>query len=231
MSAWLTSALITAAEIGLLVSIAFIVFLHVQARARRADRARTMQLVQRLKKGASDHESAILKALTEVYGLSETDAGDKAKELIDHEKSLYRKVMGLFLGRDRTGIGRFDDDLRALLGAWRSLSEGDPEAEDGELPPGSPVRLREENRRLQAQVERLEADLAEALATMENMLAEYASMYEGGHAEGEQRMQDEMARLRRALATKEPATSSPAVEDPLADYEIPELNEVVGKKR
>ncbi len=231
MSAWLTSALITAAEIGLVVSIAFVVLLHLQARSRRLDRARTMQLAKRLKKSANDHESAILRALTEVYGLSETDAGDKAKELIDHEKSLYRKVMGMFLGRDRTGIGRFDDDLRALLRAWRSLSEGDPDAEDGNLPPGSPVRLREENRRLQAQVERLEADLAEALATMENMLAEYASMYEGGHAEGEQRMQDEMARLRKALAANEPATSSPAVEDPLADYEIPELNEVVGKKR
>jgi len=230
VSAWLTSVLITAAEIGLMASVAFAVFLYLQARARRADRTRAMQLVRRLKQGAADHETALVAALTEVYGLSESDAGDKAKELIDHEKSLYRKVMGMFLGRDRTGIGRFDEDLRALLRAWRSLTEGDPDAEDGNLPPGSPVRLREENRRLQAQVERLEADLAEALATMENMLAEYASMYEGGHAEGEQRMQDEMARLRKALAANEP-TDMPVADDPLADYDIPELNDVVGKKR
>ncbi len=231
MNEWLTSVLIAAAETGVVVSIVFAVFLSLQARARRADRARARQLVRRLKQGAADHETALIAALTEVYGLSDSDAGDKAKELIDHEKSLYRKVMGMFLGRDRTGIGRFDEDLRALLHAWRSLSEGDPEAEGESLPPGSPVRLREANRRLQAQVERLEADLAEALATMENMLAEYASMYEGGHAEGEQRMQDEMARLRKVLAVKEPVTDVPVADDPLADYEIPELNDVVGKKR
>ncbi len=224
MSEWLTSLLITGAELGLVVSVAFGIYLYGQSRARASDRARARELAQRLRKGAADHESAVLAALTEVYGLGSEAAGEKARELIEHEKSLYRKVLALFLGRDRTGIRRFDEDLQKLLHAWRSLSEGDPAHPDAEAPPGSPRALRAENCRLREQVEKLEADLAEALATMENMLAEYASMYEGGHAEGERRMQDEMARLRQALAANE---ASAVDDDPLGDYEIPELKDVV----
>lgn len=200
MSEWLTGLLLAAAEFGLLVSVAFGVYLYFQSRGRRDDRARAMELVTRLKKGAADHETALITALVESYGLAEEAAGDTARALIDQEKSLYRKVMRMFLGRDRTGIGRFDEDVRTLLMAYRNLIEA-PEAEDEAA--ASPARLRKENQALRARNAKLEADLAQAMATMENMLAEYASMYEGGRKEGEQRMKNEMFRLRQALGRNE----------------------------
>ncbi len=198
MSEWLAGLLLAAAEFGLLVSVAFGVYLYFQSRGRRDDRARAMELVARLKKGAADHETALITALVESYGLAEEAAGDTARALIDQEKSLYRKVMRMFLGRDRTGIDRFDEDVRTLLMAYRNLIEA-PDAEAA----ASPARLRKENQALRARNAKLEAELAQAMATMENMQAEYASMYEGGHKEGEQRKKNEMFRLRQTLGRNE----------------------------
>lgn len=200
MSEWLTGLLLAAAEFGLLVSVAFGVYLYFQSRGRREDRTQAMELVARLKKGAADHETALITALVESYGLAEESAGDTARALIDQEKSLYRKVMRMFLGRDRAGIGRFDEDVRTLLMAYRNLIEA-PAA--GDEAAASPARLRKENQALRARNAKLEAELAQAMATMENMQAEYASMYEGGRKEGEQRMKNEMFRLRQALGRNE----------------------------
>ena len=200
MSEWLTGLLLAAAEFGLLVSVAFGVYLYFQSRGRREDRTQAMELVARLKKGAADHETALITALVESYGLAEETAGDTARALIDQEKSLYRKVMRMFLGRDRAGIGRFDEDVRTLLMAYRNLIEA-PAA--GDEAAASPARLRKENQALRARNAKLEAELAQAMATMENMQAEYASMYEGGRKEGEQRKKNEMFRLRQALGRNE----------------------------
>jgi len=204
MSEWLTGLLLAAAEFGLLVSLVFGVYLYLQSRGRRHDKARVRELVARLKSGAADHESSLITALVESYGLPEAAAGDRAQSLIDQEKSLYRKVMRLFLGRDRTGINRFDEDVRTLLMAYRNLIEAPPEVEGAE-DSSSPSVLRRENRRLRERNAKLEADLATAMATMENMLTEYASMYEGGRKEGKQRMKNEMFRLRQTLGTNTPA--------------------------
>ncbi len=216
MSEWLTGLLLAAAEFGLLVSVAFGVFLYVRARCRRHDHARALELVARLKQGAAAHEADLITVLKDAYGLGETEASDKARVLIDQEKSLYRKVMRMFLGRDRTGISRFDEDLRQLLQAWRELGETPAEAGAEAGTGASAAILRKENQRLRAQNAKLESDLAQAMATMENMLAEYASMYEGGRKEGEQRMKNEMFRLRQALESGE----SPPNDD------IPELTDI-----
>ena len=215
MSEWLTGLLLAAAEFGLLVSLVFGIHLYLQSRGRRDDRARARELVARLKNGAEDHETALITALVESYGLPRAAAEEMAGALIDQEKSLYRKVMRMFLGRDRTGIGRFDEDVRGLLLAYRNLIEAPPGEGEGEAA-ASPARLRKENQRLRARNAKLEADLAQAMATMENMLTEYASMYEGGRKEGEQRMKNEMFRLRQALENGELPP----------DDEIPELTDI-----
>ena len=63
--------------------------------------------------------------------------------------------------------------------------------------------LRKENEALRLENSSLQSRLAMSEETIENMMGEFSSMYEGGKKEGEQRLKNEMYQLKQSLNEEE----------------------------
>ena len=63
--------------------------------------------------------------------------------------------------------------------------------------------LRKENKALRLEVTSLQTKLKLSEETIESMMGEFSSMYEGGKKEGEQRLKNEMYQLKQSLDAEE----------------------------
>ena len=201
MSEFVTSVLLIGSETAVVLMLLAGVVVFFNMRRHRQNKTRAMELVNKLKKNEPEKCNKLQLLLMECYGLEEEAAKEKMEELMSKEKALYSKILNMYMGRGRDSIMGLDQDVLSLVESYRELFEGggDGNNDDEEGRPSSPLILRKENALLREAKAQLEMDLAAAMETMENMMAEYASMYEGGRKEGEKRLKNEMFKLQQKL--------------------------------
>ena len=121
----------------------------------------------------------------------------KPEALIAQETALYGGVLRVVLGPDRDALTTLDEKVEELSKAYRELgSDRAPDLAPG--PMSEEVRgLNEELATLRQAKQDLDKELAHAKAVTEHVLAEYASMYEGGRDEGMKRITAELDRLQK----------------------------------
>ncbi len=168
------------------------------------DKTLAMILVDKIKNAESSKREKLLSLLKDVYGYDDEKAEAKTDALIDCEKTLYGNLLKIFLKKEREKISEFDGCINELIESYQGFNNGGNENDGEKASPKDSklVLVREENTTLRETNARLKKDLDAAMQTMESMMSEYASMYEGGQKDGEQRMKNEMFKLRQVLETK-----------------------------
>lgn len=211
MSELATSILVVFSEIGVVFAIIFgaaIVFL---VKRFRGEKQMAKTLVAKLRKSEPERKEKLLSVLKENLGMNEKEANFTMEALNACEKSLYSRVIKVFLGKDRNSITDLNKDVEALVKGYQNLVSS-PKTEL--VQSHSDMAAKEENKKLRVEKLQLKKDLDNAMETMESMMGEYASMYEGGKKEGEQRMKNEMHQLKQKLSEK---VSKEEIEKDLAE--------------
>ncbi len=225
MNEFYSSLFLLISEIGVILLLILGTIIFMSKRRCMKDKALALVLVQKIKNAEPAKREKLLALLKDVYGYDDEKAEARMEALIDYEKTLYGNLLKIFLKKEREKISEFDNDLNRLIESYHSFShsEGESEGQD-EAPKSSKlVLIREENTSLREANAKLKKDLDAAMQTMESMMSEYTSMYEGGKKDGEQRMKNEMFKLQQTLARK--AEDGDEAEDTEINVEEIDLDE------
>ena len=217
MNEFYSSLFLLISEVGLFLLLILGTILLMARSRNRKDKALAMVLVDKIRKAEPEKREKLLALLKEEYGYDDEKAEEKIEQIMGHEKNLYNTLIQIFLKKKRERIAEFDRYLNELIESYQNVQpDGDEDGGESEDSRSSTLVItREENSNLRAANKKLKKDLDAAMQTMESMMAEYASMYEGGQKEGEQRMKNEMFKLRQVLEEKsdEDETDESGVED------------------
>ena len=214
MNEFYSSLFLLISEIGLILFLILGAILFMSRRRCMKDKALALVLVQKIKNAEPEKREKLLSLLKDVYGYDDEKAEARMEAMIDCEKSLYSNLLNIFLKKDRDKISKFDGYLNELIESYQIFNDVEGSGGEDEKQKNSKVILmREENSNLREANAKLKKDLDAAMQTMESMMSEYTSMYEGGKKDGEQRMKNEMFKLQQTLARK-------AEDDEVEDIEI-----------
>jgi hypothetical protein len=169
--------LVVAGDLLLILTVLLAVLLYRANRKRRSDQDQAVRFVQKLKTYESERRADLRQMLKETYRLDEHQLADNADALLSLEKSLYSRFLRIFLGKSPGALGTLDESVRSLLDGYRKLVPADRQ--------DSPEQkaMERENEELRLKAHALAAELQETRAAMDQILAEYTSMYGGNHAE------------------------------------------------
>jgi len=215
MNEFYSSLFLLISEIGLILFLILGAIIFMSRRRCMKDKALALVLVQKIKNAEPEKREKLLSLLKDVYGYDDEKAEARMEAMIDCEKSLYSNLLNIFLKKDRDKISKFDGYLNELIKSYQIFDnvESGGGKQDETQKNSKVILMREENSNLREANAKLKKDLDAAMQTMESMMSEYTSMYEGGKKDGEQRMKNEMFKLQQTLARK-------AEDDEVEDIEI-----------
>ena len=135
--------------------------------------------------------------------LTENKKDFKVKSLIDDERKIYERLINVSVNKDTSMLKLTINDINTLVNDYvkmltlkgKELANKDSEARE--------LILRKENEALRLENASLQTRLNLSEETIENMMGEFSSMYEGGKKEGEQRLKNEMYQLKQSLDGEE----------------------------
>lgn len=130
------------------------------------------------------------------------------KSLIDDERKIYERLINVSVSKDTSMLKLTINDINTLVNDYvrmltlkgKDLSNKDSDSRE--------LILRKENEALRVENKSLQTRLALSEETIENMMGEFSSMYEGGKKEGEQRLKNEMYQLKQSLDAEETKAKS-----------------------
>ena len=195
----LLSLMLIFAELGvalLLVLLALIIRFVLRS---RKDVKTTHGLIRHIKAMLTGHRDQL-----EDYfegKLEENKIDFNIETLIGDERKIYERLIKVSITKDTSLLKLTTDDINSLINNYVRLLaveaikviSTDEEKESHEL------KLRKENEALRLENASLQTRLSLSEETIENMMGEFSSMYEGGKKEGEQRLKNEMYQLKQQL--------------------------------
>lgn len=195
MSDMLASALIMTAEAAVVFAMAFGIISIRFIKRWRSDRSVAKDFVDKLREEEPAKNLKRIEILKEKYGLENEVIQPYIEEILVREKSLYSKIVGVFLNREGVTLKQFDDDIEALINAcYVPVANAPNNADDGEVEISVDseeiTELRTQNNQLKLENEKLVVELEDAKKQSEEMLAEYVMMY-GKEGEQERSKVDE----------------------------------------
>ncbi len=208
MSDSLLSFIIIFAELGgvlLLVVIGWVIYFIYKTKKEGKN---TRDLITHGKKMLSRHKSKLDAHFKEELELEEEKADINVKSLINNEKKLYEHLINVSISKDTSLLKLTINDINELINDYvRMLTlKGNVVADKNK--DSRELQLRKENEALRLENASLQKRLTESLETIESMMGEFSSMYEGGKKEGEQRVKNEMYKLKQSLESEEALVKS-----------------------
>lgn len=208
MSDSLLSFTIIFAELGgvlLLLVIGWVIYFIIRL---KKDGKTTKELVQHVKSMVSEHREQLNNHFAEEAETEKSKTDLKIETLIKDEKKLYEHLINVSISKDTSLLKLTVNDINALINDYvrmltlkgREVSNDDRDSRE--------LILRKENEALRVENESLQKRLTESLETIESMMGEFSSMYEGGKKEGEQRVKNEMYKLKQSLNSEEARVKS-----------------------
>lgn len=223
MNEFLTGMLVLTSELSAVLLLGAIVLLVVMIRRQRKHRRLALELIHRLRESEPERRQKLVALLTGHLEMNPEQADARARAMLKCETSLYSHVLRLFMGRDPEQLLQVDHDVERLVKSYYHLLEEEEDDEGDTERESLIVKLKRENRQLRDEKNTLQKNLETTMETLENMMDEYASMYEGGHKEGEQRMKNEMFKLRQKISKAVSGSNGEEETGTEADEDIPEL--------
>jgi FtsZ-binding cell division protein ZapB len=203
MSESLLSFTIIFAELGgvlLLVGIGWVMYFFY---CIRKEGKNTRELIVQVKEALPAHREQLVSYFKTELELEDKKADLNVHTLMNREKKLYDHLINVSISRDMTLLRLTADDLNSLINDYVRLLKLTIEKETDDSKISRELALKKENEALRIENASLKNRLENATETIENMMGEFSSMYEGGKKEGEQRVKNEMYKLQQAFKSEE----------------------------
>lgn len=175
-------------------------------RRRRKDVRAMRVLVDKVQARDGERLSALRAFLADHQGFGEPELGQRVILIDSQRKAFYQALVQAFLKHDAEAIARLDEPLDAYVDAYHLLAH----QERSEPAPAVPGEG-EDTARLQADNRRLKDELAITLSTLNNIFAEYTSMF-GEQAERTDLSVDEIIAAMEKYSGQQPGKQEPALD-------------------
>lgn len=168
----------------------------------------TQDLIKYIKEIIPEHKDKLINHFNNDAELEQKKKDFKVKSLIDDERKIYERLINVSVSKDTSMLKLTINDINTLVNDYvrmltlkgKDLSNKDSDSRE--------LILRKENEALRVENKSLQTRLALSEETIENMMGEFSSMYEGGKKEGEQRLKNEMYQLKQSLDAEETKAKS-----------------------
>ena len=137
--------------------------------------------------------------------LEENKIDFNIETLMADERKIYDRLIKVSITKDTNLLKLTTDDISTLINNYVRLLAltAKKESSTDEGKESNELKLKKENEALRLENASLQTRLGLSEETIENMMGEFSSMYEGGKKEGEQRLKNEMYQLKQSLDAEE----------------------------
>ena len=168
----------------------------------------TQDLIRHIKAILPAHQDKLNSYFNEDAELAQNKKDFNVKTLVDDERKIYERLINVSVSKDTSMLELTINDINTLVNDYvrmltlkgKELSNKDGDSRE--------LILRKENEALRLENASLQTRLTKSEETIENMMGEFSSMYEGGKKEGEQRVKNEMYKLKQSLDSEEAKVKS-----------------------
>ena len=168
----------------------------------------TQDLIRHIKAILPVHEDKLNNHFKEDAELTRNKKDFNVKSLIDEERKIYERLINVSISKDTSMLKLTVNDINTLINDYvRMLTLKGKDLSNKESDSRELI-LRKENEALRLENASLQARLTTSTETIETMMGEFSSMYEGGKKEGEQRLKNEMYQLKQSLDSEEAKVKS-----------------------
>lgn len=199
MSDSLLSFTIIFAELGgvlLLVVFGWVIYFIL---GLKKDGRTTKELMQHIKAIIPGHREQLENYFKNEMELEQNKTDFNIDTLIKDERKIYDRLIRVSITKDTSLLKLTTEDISSLINDYVRLLALTAEKESDDNKDSTELKLRKENEALRLDNDSLQKRLTESLETIESMMGEFSSMYEGGKKEGEQRVKNEMYKLKQSL--------------------------------
>jgi len=203
MNESLLSFIIIFAELGgvlLLLGIGWIVYFFIKL---KKDGRTTKELMQHIRAILPGHRDQLVNYFKNEMELEKNKTEFNIETLIKDERKIYDRLIKVSITKDIGLLKLTTDDINSLINNYVRLLALKAEKESDASKESTELQLRKENEALRIENISLNKRLEAETATIETMMSELSSMYEGGKKEGEQRVKNEMYKLKQSLNAEE----------------------------
>ena len=208
MSETLLNIIIVFSELGIGLLLALVAWVVYYIFGTKKEAKTTQDLIKRIKLILPKHEDKLNTHFNENAELEQSKKDFKVKSLIDDERKIYERLINVSISKDTSMLKLTIDDINTLINDYvrmltlkgKELSNKDSDSRE--------LILRKENKALRLEISSLTSKLKISEETIESMMGEFSSMYEGGKKEGEQRLKNEMYQLKQSLNAEEAKVKS-----------------------
>jgi len=202
------SIIIILAELGgFLLLVACIAAIYFFRKVKR-EGGYTKELVSSIKRIIPIHRDKLTTHFKEIVGLKENEVNLNVESLLDKEKKLYTQLINVSVHKDTSLLNLTINDINVLINDYVRMLTMKGKVVANENRDSRELQLRKENEVLRVEVASLQNRLDTETETIEKMMSEFSSMYEGGKKEGEQRLKNEMYKLKQSLDSEEARAKS-----------------------
>ncbi len=184
MSEIMASVLIMVSELAFVLAIAFGFSMYKTISRQRRDHEQAKLFVEKLREKEPERNSARIDLLKAQYQLDDDAIQTYIERLTATEKSLYGKIIKIFLGKEKEVLGGLDEDIEALVkncyvpvGNTHNPSSNEEDGVEIEVDSQQVADLTKGNTQLKEENERLIIELEEMKKQSTEMMAEYTMMY------------------------------------------------------
>ena len=168
----------------------------------------TQDLIRHIKAILPVHKDKLNNHFKEAAELTQNKKDFNVKSLIDDERKIYERLINVSISKDTSMLKLTVNDINTLVNDYvRMLTLKGKDLSNKESDSRELI-LRKENEALRLENASLQARLTTSTETIETMMGEFSSMYEGGKKEGEQRLKNEMYQLKQSLDSEEAKVKS-----------------------
>lgn len=206
MSDSLLSLIIIFAQFGGVLLIVLLVMVIRFILNSKKEGKTTHDLISQIKAFIPEHRDQ----LTEYFKdrLEQKKSDYNIDTLIQDERKIYDRLIQVSISKDTRLLKLTTEDINSLINDYVRLLALKAEKESDNEKESRDVLLRKENEALRLEKASLQTRLLTSNETIENMMGEFSSMYEGGKKEGEQRLKNEMYQLKQTLDSEEARVKS-----------------------
>jgi len=192
-----TSALVLGAELGAIVLIIFVVVLFVYWRRKKGDKGYVNNFVSTYKEDMDSQREVMKEILASKCFLEGKDANEFIERMDDVEKKLYKNILNMYMGYDRSNLEDIRGDVAGINEEWLKATEKSiSNAMENKVDDAEIQALTQEINDLKEENARIAAELEEAMETMEDIVKEYSLMYAGQGNEKMDKLSSEYNRLK-----------------------------------
>lgn len=194
------------AELGAVLLLAMIALIVRYILGSKNEVKTTKKLIKHIKMMIPAHRDQLVSFFKDRLTKEKTDFN--IETLIKDERKIYDRLIQVSITKDTSLLTLTTDDINSLINDYVRLLALKAEKVTEEEKESRDLKLRKENEALRLENASLQTRLDSSNETIENMMGEFSSMYEGGKKEGEQRLKNEMYQLKQSLDSEEAKVKS-----------------------